>query len=349
MMGACAPRTSRTWAPARSLGLRPSPPRGTALAAEPAAEPLAELDDVVVTELVGADRVDEAVALLDGAEAHAGVPLVDEAERVRLEEAQQRGERAPTWRSALADRDGHPVGYLGLVLGGPGAPATGDVTPDRTARGPDVVLRALLAATTAWVGGHATGRAQVWLRDARDAELALAREEGFTVDRRLGILARPLDDVPEPPAPEGASIGTFSDADADAVVDVLAAAYAGTDDGGWTREDFDARRGLDWFDPADLLVARDDADGRVLGLHWTKRRGARVGEVHNLAVHPDAQGRRLGGALLVAGLAHLRAVGCHEVMLWVDLANDRAVRLYTAHGFATAWTDVALGLEPDGS
>jgi hypothetical protein len=27
----------------------------------------------------------------------------------------------------------------------------------------------------------------------------------------------------------------------------------------------------------------------------------------------------------------------------VDLANETAVRLYAAHGFATRWEDVALG------
>ena len=29
-------------------------------------------------------------------------------------------------------------------------------------------------------------------------------------------------------------------------------------------------------------------------------------------------------------------------MLWVDLANERAVRLYAAHGFRLQWEDVAF-------
>ncbi len=86
----------------------------------------------------------------------------------------------------------------------------------------------------------------------------------------------------------------------------------------------------------------EDADGRVLGLHWLKRRSASVGEVHNLAIHPDGQGRGLGPLLLRAGLDHLAATGCDEVVLWVDRANERAVRLYTSLGFVTRWDDVAL-------
>jgi hypothetical protein len=31
--------------------------------------------------------------------------------------------------------------------------------------------------------------------------------------------------------------------------------------------------------------------------------------------------------------------------LWVDLANERGVRLYTSHGFHVRWEDLALGRE----
>ena len=301
--------------------------------------------EVAVEELSGAAHVDQVLALLNRAEADRGVPLVDESERVRLEDlAAGRTDRAPTWHSALARLDDTAVGYAALFRPEASAPqATGDVAVDRGRAISDTVLQALLAAATTLGERHGVRRLQVWLRDAHDDELHLAEVPGYRIDRRLGILARPLDEPPAVAVPDGVVIDAFREDDADAVVEVLASAYAGTDDGGWTREDFDARRSLDWFDPADLLVARDRSEGWVLGIHWTKRRGAGVGEVHNLAIRPDAQGRRLGGALLTAGLAHLREVGCHEVVLWVDLANERAVQLYGAHGFTTAWVDVALG------
>ena len=77
-------------------------------------------------------------------------------------------------------------------------------------------------------------------------------------------------------------------------------------------------------------------------MHWTKRRGEGVGEVYNLAVAPDGQGHGLGRRLLDAGLRHLRGIGCGEVLLWVDLANEAAIRLYTTAGFTARWEDIAF-------
>lgn len=308
---------------------------------------VAEVDGVAARVLQGDTGVDAAVALLDRAEAAAGAPLVDESERARLEDlAEGDGDRGGHWHSVLARRDGEVVGYAGLVLPGPDAHAEalarGDIAVDRdhTPCGP--VLQALLAAVEVLGWRHDARRLQVWLRHATEDDLRCAADAGFMLDRRLGVLTRSLTQLPPVPAPADISIGPFTERDADAVVDVLAAAYSGTADGGWTRERFDHKRGYDWFDPDDLLVARRP-DGGVAGLHWTKRRGAGVGEVYNLAVHPDAQGDRLGAALLLAGLEHLRTVGCDEVILWVDMANAAATRLYTTVGFEVAWEDVALG------
>jgi mycothiol synthase len=106
-------------------------------------------------------------------------------------------------------------------------------------------------------------------------------------------------------------------------------------------ERFASRAAAPWFRHEDLLVAHDDR-GRIVGVHWTKRRSADVGEVYNLAVHPDARGKGVGAALLAAGFAHLAAAGMLDVLLWVDLANERALRLYVAHGFTLRWEDVLL-------
>lgn len=307
---------------------------------------VAEVDDVVARVLRGAAGVEAAVALLDRAEEAAGAPLVDESERARLDDlVHGHVDRGGHWHSVLARRDGDAVGYAGLVLPASvsdDALARGDIAVDR-AQGPcGPTLRALLAAVEVLGSRHDAGRLQVWLRHATEEDLRCVTRAGFLLDRRLGVLTRSLADLPSAPAPAGIEIGPFTDADADAVVDVLATAYAGTPDGGWTRERFDAKRAYDWFDPDDLLLARRP-DGRLGGLHWTKRRGEGMGEVYNLAVHPDAQGERLGAALLIAGLEHLRSVGCDEAILWVDMANESATRLYTSLGFEVAWEDVALG------
>ncbi len=298
-------------------------------------------------EVVDAADAAEPLALLDAAEATHPVPLVDETERERLEAlAVGAIERTPRWRSLLARRGDRPVGYASLVL--PDQPqdeAVGDLAVPREHREDGAVLAALLGRQRHLLvdpGVHAT----VWLRDAGDADIEVATSHGGHVRRRLGVLGRALETVPD--VPDTPAIRTYRGPDDDAaVVGVLDAAYAGTDDGGWDLARFEDRRSTDWFDPADLLLAVAP-DGDVLGLHWLKRRDATTGEVYNLAVHPRAQGHGAGPALLAAGLAHLQAIGCTEVLLWVDLANERAVRLYRSQGFETRWVDVALEVPPVG-
>jgi mycothiol synthase len=307
-------------------------------------ELIAERGDVAATVLHGAAGVDEAIALLDEAEAAVEVPLVDEAERERLHElAGGDAQRAAHWHSVLARREGAPVGYAGVVLPrSPGLDATADVAvaPGEDPRGP--VLSVLLAGLESLAWQHAAGRLQVWIRHAAATDVACATDEGYGVERRLGVLGRGLEDVPAHAAGDGVRVRTYRpDEDDEGVVAVLAAAYASTPEAGWDLARFRERRGWSWFRPEDLLVAEVEG-GRLGGLHWLKRRGSGVGEVYNLAIHPDAQGRGLGAVLLGAGLVHLREVGCQEALLWVDLANERAVRLYASQGFTTRWEDVAF-------
>lgn len=331
------------------------PPASQVVAAHVHDDVLAERDDVVARVLAGRDGVRAALELLDRAEADLEVPLVDEAERHRLNElADGHVERAPHWHSLLARRGDDAVGYAGALLPvSPGLTATGDLAVLRDHGPCTPVLSALLAGLEGLAWTHRAGRLQVWLRHARPTDVACATDEGYSVDRRLGVLGRCLDargdgtEVAAGPSGGGdpAPVTIRSSrpgVDDDAIVAVLAAAYAGTDDGGWDLARFRARRELPWFRAEDLLVA-EAPDGRLLGLHWLKRRSTTQGEVYNLAVHPDAQGLRLGGRLLAAGLAHLRGLGCRDVVLWVDLANERGVRLYTSQGFVTRWEDVALG------
>jgi mycothiol synthase len=310
------------------------------------ADVFATREAVTAAVLHGGADVDLAVRLIEAAEAQAGVPLVDESERARLEAlADGRRSRPDHWHSLLARTDGRAVGYAGLILPerpGDDGVATGDVAIAPGAA-PPATLAVLLASLTTLGRRHDAERVRVWLRHAHERDVVRAAAAGYCVDRRLAVMQRSLDaDLRQTEPPGHVRVRPFADADADAVVAVLDAAYAGTPDGGWTRADFDRRRGYDWFRPADLLVAAT-ADDEVVGVHWTKRRGNREGEVYNLAVSPDGQGAGLGATLLEAGLVHLRDVGCDRVVLWVDLANERALRLYASHGFEVRWEDVAFG------
>lgn len=306
---------------------------------------IATRDDVVARVLAGDRGVEAALALLDAAGSVVEVPLVDEAERARLESlASGRDGRAPHWHSVLARRDGEAVGYGGVLLPeSPGEPAAGDVAIARDHPPCGPVLSVLLAALEGLAWRHEAGRLTVWIRHATGPDIACAAAEGFGTERRLGVLGRRLGDVRPVEPPPGVAIRAYRpDEDDEAVVAVLAAAYADTADRGWTLDRFRQRRAYSWFRAEDLLVA-DAGDGRLRGIHWLKRRGAGVGEVYNLAIAPDAQGSGLGAALLAAGLAHLAGQGIDDVLLWVDLSNEKAVRLYAAQGFATRWEDVALG------
>ncbi|MFA9432337.1 GNAT family N-acetyltransferase [Egicoccus sp. AB-alg2] len=304
-------------------------------------------DAPVVVEEAGASTAAEVLAALDAQEAARGASLVDEAEHVRLRRFVDTGERAEGWQALAARRPGPDealVGYAAVVLTDAGV-ASGDVavlagTPAHPAT---ETLKRLLAALAERAEAAAAVHLQMWVRLAGAPEIDAAHAAGFTVARRLGVLGTSLDDVEVVPPPEHWTIRPYRpDVDDEAVVAVLAGAYEGTDEAGWTLQQFQERRAYDWFRPEDLLLA-EDATGHLGGLHWLKRRTDAEGEVYNLAIAPSAQGAGLGGALLTAGLAHLRDVGCLDVVLWVDRANERAVRLYERYGFTTRWDDIAFG------
>ena len=323
---------------------------------------------IEVTPLGSERDLREATGLLERAEHAAGVPLLDEAEEQRLELWRATGQRSQEWTPLLLRRGGEPLAYAAAAADPPGDMATGDVAVARPVRDVQEVTRHALLAVRSAAEPLRARRLQVWMRAVGPVEVAAAQAADYELERRLAVLGRALSvqdgqggdegetggevqDGQRGPgqaaldrlAGAGTRIRTFApDQDDPAVVEVLAAAYAGSDDGGWDLPRFQARRGWSWFRAQDLLVA-EDSDGHLAGIHWLKRRGRGVGEVYNLAVHPRAQGRGVGPALLRAGLDHLAAVGCTEVILWVDTANERAVGLYRSQGFATRWEDIAVG------
>ncbi|MER7114647.1 mycothiol synthase [Saccharomonospora azurea] len=199
--------------------------------------------------------------------------------------------------------------------------------------------------------GAATGSLRIWAHGDHPAAARLATRFGLSRARELLVMGASSaeQEWPEPVLPDGVRLRTFVPGqDEQAVIDVNARAFD------WHPEqsafDVAALREAQresWFD-ADGFFLAENADGRVVGFHWTKvhppnpRRfgGQPVGEVYVVGVDPDAQGGGLGKALTLAGLRHLRDRGLDQVILYVEGDNEPAVAVYRKLGFTTVDTDV---------
>ena len=309
---------------------------------------------------VAGAALDEARALLTRLEAASGLPPVDEDEQRRLAGAPSVRDRDWDWGGHLVMLDDVPVAYTGVRIppadvGAGTCAGRVDIALDRSHPQAQLALAAALSDVRDHADRRGTsgrGPVEAWLRGATAEDLATAAGVGFSEKGRMHVLGADVGTIVDgeaaagpaaPGVPDGLRLRAFdpvAPSDSDAVVTLLSRAYPELGDG-YVRG-FARLRDSDWFRAEDLLLLEDAADGRLLGLHWMKRRGDGVGEVYNLAVDPDAQGRGYGPLLLDIGLAHLAAVGSREVVLWVHATNTRAFGLYRSRGFEPRWEDVSL-------
>ena len=283
--------------------------------------------------------------LASAARAADGVAPLSEQTVLHVRHGTSQGPGGHDW--VVADADDGIVGYAHLDppddSGADGGDLSGElvVHPAHRRRGHGT---ALVSALTAAADGHSL---RIWAHGDLPAAAEFAKATGFTRTRELWQLLLPASaPVPEPVLPAGVTLRTFvPGADEESWLAVNRRAFAHhPEQGGWTREDLELRESELWFDPAGFFLA--ERDGRLVGFHWTKVHpsgatdGGPIGEVYVVGVDPAAHGGGLGKALTVAGLAHLRARGLAEIMLYVDGDNTPATRLYTGLGFRPWHSDV---------
>lgn len=246
-------------------------------------------------------------------------------------------------RHLVAEDGGTVVGYLNLVAATADSTAMAEIVVHPTARRRRI--GAALIRTGLTEGGAG---ARVWAHGDLEPAKATAAALGLASARQLLQMRRSLADLPADPIPDGVRVATYPGPDADEeLLRVNNAAFAWhPEQGGWTEAEVAERRAEPWFDPAGLFLATDEESGKMLGFHWTKVHGPRLGEVYVVAVDPTTQGRGIGALLTLVGLRHLaeRLGADSTVMLYVEANNSAAVRTYRKLGFEVFATDVAYTL-----
>ena len=247
-------------------------------------------------------------------------------------------------RHLLHHDDGTLVGYLQWQPDYGTAQLVVDPAHRRRGVGRGLV-EALRDARSSLPGSPGTGEQHpgVWAFGDLPAAQAFATALGWAPSRGLLVMERDLAGVEAPELPEGFTVRGYTPADAEQFLAVNAAAFADhPEQGALDAAGLAARIAEPWFDPDGLLLGLD-ADG-VAGFHWTKLVDG-TGEVYVLGVAPRAQGRGYGRVLLQAGLAHLEQAGAGHVVLYVDMAEPVAVRMYESAGFHVAHRDVLYAPE----
>lgn len=176
---------------------------------------------------------------------------------------------------------------------------------------------------------------EAWAHGDLPASRALAERLGMQRIRTLLQLRAP---VPDDAVVDG-RLRPFVPSDADAWVAVNAAAFAEhPEQGRLTARDLADRRAEAWHDDANLLVA-PGADG-LDGYAWIKPERDGIAELYALGVAPHAQGTGLGGVLMAATFARMRALGHATAHLYVEGDNAPALGLYRSRGFVDHARDV---------
>ncbi|WP_185174239.1 mycothiol synthase [Rothia nasimurium] len=258
-----------------------------------------------------------------------------------------------------ARQAGAPLGFAALVREGELWVLEAAVAPEARGQGLGSALigAAVEAASEeplrAWIhGGSDTSS------PALQAATHLADKLGWRSTRELYKLGLALTDearasvraaAQDRPLPPGLTLTTYTPDLAEAWVQVNTQAFAHhPEQGRLTLDDLAARTDSDWFRAEGFFLAVEK-DGQLAGFHWTKiptGQGERPeGEVYAVGIAPTWQGKGLGKALTLAGMAYLAGATdesgtpLDRIVLYVDADNTDAVALYCSLSFTPLTID----------
>jgi mycothiol synthase len=281
--------------------------------------------------------------LHDDAEAIDGHPSLGEAVWRDLDRPLE-----PAAAGVVAIDDARAVGFAYVHRGDNVGQAHWDlgfvIHPD--ARRDANIAVALLERAVEHVAGRGGGLVVLWVFGADERDDEAASRAGFRRQRELLQMRVALPLAEATAWPPGVAVRPFVPGQDDAAwLTVNNRAFAGhPEQGGWVESTLARRVAEPWFDPKGFLLAFD-AEG-LAGFCWTKIHPATdgdpdLGEIFVIGVDPSRKGMGLGRPLVVAGLSSLADRGVRTGMLFVDGANQAALRLYESLGFTTHRRDRA--------
>ena len=215
-------------------------------------------------------------------------------------------------------------------------------------RNEDGVTKALIKIAIDSIAAKGGGHVHAWLARGGDEIAEAFKSSGFKKGRSIVQMRR---DLPLDPwlRNEKLEVRAFRvGVDEEMWLEVNNLAFARhPEQGGWTKSTLEARMKEPWFDPNGFLL-HFEGDS-LAAFCWTKVHESKpkLGEIYVIGVHPDFGSRGLGKAIAIAALDYLHKRHIPIAMLYVDLANERALSLYRSLGFAPDHIDVAYTCDVD--
>ncbi|MEA2002692.1 MAG: GNAT family N-acetyltransferase [Actinomycetota bacterium] len=165
---------------------------------------------------------------------------------------------------------------------------------------------------------------------------ALLEHSGWIAQpaERMMLTRRSLDDVPDPALPSGYKVRTVRGVEEAGPVSELHSAGFGSS---WTPQLYRRVMESPGYDKdRELLIEAPDGSLAGFCVTWPDETN-RTGLFEPVAVHPDHRRRRLGGALMRAGMRLMRESGMEWAEVMYEVDNPGSEALYRAEGFVPLW------------